>query len=805
MNARRKKNKHFWCKCGSYFVDLISSITLLAVALVEKLTPAFQGFSSRCSADLVVTLLPGIITIVSISLSWKKEKQYGLTTIEINGLRSSWAFSFLHMVVVMSVFVALYTIFSVINVHFTILALDILAFFYALYFSFQEIPLLIGNKKYFAWIIRRSYLNNRTDLYFNDQSLILKAFQNLTLTEDISQAYTLLSCNNPKYIEGNHVIINELLDSQNAFFFASLDEIEIIRSNLSSEFKGLQIIDAIEKGYANIKILLTGDNWYTLDEITGSTNKTYQLTRTTFALHKITSQLSLEKFERKNLNAITGALCFNNQNIRVFPGLQKYVFTMCVSTLKDGESWFMDSLLNNDYSPHYFFRLDNSGLGLFLSIYLAHITSKSNGYLDGEKISRLIAFMNKKSNGLNSDGSTWMSLLKWEFFYENPERFVNSLCELMKLYDSVDEPTFYPVKAKCVMYDASHNFSKENVIDAWLQIVLFSYADISAVDNQFIESTIVNLTADDKEILFSVLSRKYIRNNMLNENISTDFLDTFRIGVGSKTIGWRNSNVWKCLLNARNNAVMQKIDAAIEQNQCDYQKIIMSKLISAFEKVRNENLFLSDTLTFENTGLKYFSYLLDMIDLAKITDACMDRVPDMFNIMISNAIKRCTNSIIYEDKNVELIYDTIKKFDADSRMELSDAYYHLNPDQQKELSYIKPVRNTHIPCDLYWKDGAIKFNCELDQNETIIRKLNDDEVEKIISNRYQESTTGLYYYSLHENDVENGIWITRNELRTKIKDRNVLLIAVFKYNIMIDNKKCLVFERKSTASTNGEE
>lgn len=70
-----KKDKTF--KYGAYIIDLIALIVLLIFLSIEKFTKLFSGFETYFPSDLIVTLLPGIITIVSISLSLKNEKNMG--------------------------------------------------------------------------------------------------------------------------------------------------------------------------------------------------------------------------------------------------------------------------------------------------------------------------------------------------------------------------------------------------------------------------------------------------------------------------------------------------------------------------------------------------------------------------------------------------------------------------------------------------------------------------------------------------------------------------------------------------------
>ena len=91
--------------------DTMVLISLATLFILELCKIVKLNFNNKLVFDIIVVLLPATITIVSISLSLTKEKICGVYLNDFIKLRSKSVYSFPHMVLIMSISIALYTVF----------------------------------------------------------------------------------------------------------------------------------------------------------------------------------------------------------------------------------------------------------------------------------------------------------------------------------------------------------------------------------------------------------------------------------------------------------------------------------------------------------------------------------------------------------------------------------------------------------------------------------------------------------------------------------------------------------------------
>lgn len=98
-------------------------------------------------ADIVVVLLPTIITVHSISLSLSKEKIRGTESNNFNLLRNGWYYSFLWMLCTVITIFFVNSLCAFFELKIAVIAIDVIALFYNFHFAIQEIPVLTKNEK----------------------------------------------------------------------------------------------------------------------------------------------------------------------------------------------------------------------------------------------------------------------------------------------------------------------------------------------------------------------------------------------------------------------------------------------------------------------------------------------------------------------------------------------------------------------------------------------------------------------------------------------------------------------------------
>lgn len=125
----------------SYIFDLIAFLILLIFTLLDLcLFKKQNDDADDCHevSAIVVTLVPCIITIVSISLSISKEKIYGVTINEITELRGRFYFTFFHMVIITCVIIGTYSLLSALNAKVGIYCLGLISLIYSIVFLFKK-------------------------------------------------------------------------------------------------------------------------------------------------------------------------------------------------------------------------------------------------------------------------------------------------------------------------------------------------------------------------------------------------------------------------------------------------------------------------------------------------------------------------------------------------------------------------------------------------------------------------------------------------------------------------------------------
>ena len=389
----------------SYIFDLIAFLILLIFTLLDLCLFKINivDYDSRFNelSSVVVTLVPCIITIVSISLSISKEKIYGVTINEITELRGRFNFTFFHMIIITCVIIGTYSLLSALNARIGIYCLELISFIYSIVFSIQEVPILVHSKWAIKRILNKNYLLiSRNGLLFEKESskIFNTIITNVILTEGIDTAFNLLD----KKGRNAKDLLDYLLTMQNAFFWNVLDNISTDKSSPTDLYMDVSIGDAIDTGYENITKFIS--NYSGTDIATKiETEKYYQITRSLFSLHKLCSSMVLQKKENKEMiSMISGSSIFTFLGQKNLFGISP-IICMAATTLNDGKTWFVRFLRDNNFYPSAIFDFEKCPIGIFTSMMLNHLLIKK--VLTKEEEKELINFIDEPAQGLNADGT----------------------------------------------------------------------------------------------------------------------------------------------------------------------------------------------------------------------------------------------------------------------------------------------------------------------------------------------------------------------------------------------------------------
>lgn len=146
------------------------------------------------------------------------------------------------------------------------------------------------------------------------------------------------------------------------------------------------------------------------------------------------------------------------------------------------------------------------------------------------------------------------------------------------------------------------------------------------------------------------------------------------------------------------------------------------------------------------------------------------------------------------DENVKRILELKPDF-CTANYKISSYIVTNENEYSNKLKQLNIQSKGNLPLDLYWKDDAIKFNMQLDENYPMVRSLRDDELDLYISKNYQPFDNGLYRYNVYSNDKKNSFYVTKEELKEILKKSLLFVIIPFTYRCEIKAKDVLFFER----------
>lgn len=788
----------------SYIFDLIAFLillifTLLDLYLFKKQIGDAEAYDSKFPkvSAIVVTLVPCIITIVSISLSISKDKIYGVTINEITELRGRFYFTFFHMIIITCVIIGTYSLLSALNARVGIYCLELISLIYSIAFSIQEVPILVHSKWAIKRILNKNYLLiSRHDLLFEKESskIFNTIITNVILTEGIDTAFNLLD----KKGRNAKDLLDYLLTMQNTFFWNVLDNISIDKSSPTDLYMDVSIGDAIDTGYENITKFIS--NYSGTDIATKiETKKYYQITRSLFSLHELCSSLGLQKKENKEMiSMISGSSIFTFLGQKNLFGISP-IICMAATTLNDGKTWFVRFLRDNSFYPSAIFDFEKCPIGIFTSMMINHLIAKK--VLSKEEENELLSFIDEPVQGLNADGSSWKKLMARAIEFGKNESVVESLGALLRYYNSVDEVIFYfHGTRKRAVYDGDEEFTKQDIFHDWLLLVFASYyKGFSKIE---FKKVLNQLNEDESRLLSEELSEKWFDEGKLKRNIDTTFLKFFDIDL---PFTFYESDLALELINQlvefHDNFYQKEFNNHINSAVTSLQES-KNFIIEKFNETISQNPFYDSQLSTISETEKCFRFTIRAHDYEKILKFYLGQLPYSFKLMIN---KRLENEFGTEQVYGKNINDEIAKEVIDFEPEFTTSAYLLKSYLlNKTNKYIDQIKSLDVEDvqgfypGIYGKKGGIRFNAVIDKNLTIIRPLSNDELEEIVENEYKPFDNGLYRYSEIENDKKRDFYVTKSQLIEYLSKSIFYVCIVFKSSILVDRKLVKTFFKKDS-------
>lgn len=776
-------------KSKSIILDMILMTIVIGVGCVDffwlsKTITAYYSLFPFLS-DLILILLPTAITIISVSLSLTKEKIYGATLNEINEIRGGMYFSFLHSVIIMCVIFLVYSSIYVFDLRIASYVLGVATWAYSLIFLYQEISLLIKSKSTIKRILKKRFKERGATFELMSQKkeqIFYKMIQNIILTEGVKTAFDLL---NKKGNEGK--TLDFLLESQNDYFEEAIEDLPLENFSVCEKNIEANILTAVDVSYENITQLLANSSDFGCNlEI--SENINHYIVGTILRLHEICVKTSMLEKEKKKLDKIISDYLLFHTSKCELDNATAVIILLCIATIQNGETWFIRFLRDNNFGPTDIFDFELCPIGLFLSMLLAHIL-QNNILLETEK-QKIQDFLLEPTDGLNSFGTNWCESVEMMLEGSNPHEVAKSINKFIIFFKSLKTNEIYLFgNKKKLCYGEENSFTLEDVFSQWIEILLFSsqchWYDFSL--NEIIDG----LDENDKGCLFDILSNKWIINGELNKDIKSIFLDTFII---KKNFSFKkysfNREILNSLLEFYNNVNKERIARKMEHD--DNLAEQKQDVINLAEQTIKNNDFFDRNLPLDEKIVFYRFQIYDFDFKSKIISQ-LKLLPRFFMKIISDEIKKQARQEKREkyqltDNDAEIILYFKPEFTTEMFIVNQYEGKYFNEINELNLKESNGITTPHV----YFKAEAIKFNADIIENQTIVRRLTNDELEEIIQNNYQPLSNGLYRYSEYRCDA-NSFLVTKEELKKYLEKQIISVQIAFKMKVVVDDNNCLIF------------
>lgn len=788
----------------SYIVDAIFTCILIVLGLCDffLIKGTYSHYSSipNYSFVVVVTLTPCVVTIVSLLLSIGKDEIYGATIAEINEMRGPSYFTLYHNVLVSCFVIIGHSLFVFLDLRITLWALEIITAIYALLFVRQQLPIMVHSKREIRRILRKQFQTRNPDnLLFKrtSSSTFERMVTEIVFEEGVETAYTTLKA--PDIDPAD--LLDYLLDSSNEYFWDQKDNLSTkgFVSLGSKDFEN--VAKRIGQGYDNVSGLLEPDSNGTLTGII-TISKYYHLTRTLFVLHDLCEELGLKKKEHEAINPLLSSVLYHPFSKPDMSLKTATIVSMIATTLNLGETWFIEYLRDNDNSLSSIFSFKNNCIGTFTSMMMHHLLSK-NALTEEEK-NRIQKFMDLPAEGINSDGYSWNEWMHQSLHFTEVEDIIESIASLLIYYGSVSGGEFYfHGNRNRPSYDATENFTKRNLFHDWLLLV-FSSSSYSPDLEETFEKVMEPLNDKTKEALAEELSENWLDGGQLKEGIDCSFIEFYKGRSYEKdSVYWKGEPFVKCLVKFHDDYYKRKRkDKLAEASDKDIENA-RNTIIESFNNASKKCLFYDSKLEVEGQPKVCFQFLLRGNDWKRLLDAYLDQLPLSLSMTAMNEIEdKIQKHKLEKGDKLDDLFGWIEEIRA-SKTSMwrwrENIASNVSLDikekiDQYQMEYIKGISS-----DLFWYDGAIRFNAKVDTNEPLIRSLTSLEIDQLIQKEYAPYENGLYRYSDIRGDEKHSYYVTKEELVKCIKATTFSVCIVFQYNVFTDPKGAFLFTLEEDA------
>ena len=774
--------KNHWI---SYLIDIISFIFIILVAILE-LTGVFNfGCIFHLNNDygfiILTGLLPLVITLVSLIFSIGGNKVYRIPLWELNQIQKPSYFDIGNMFFVCCV-LFLSSLFSYsFELNITKIFIEITVFIFSIIFGFQRLTLLINQKMTafslikFGYLKRNSFSNDTTKAEIFD-----KLLRNIVLTADFPSLYEYLSLKikEDKFDDGFKMkLFTDAFDKQNNYFF---DLLKASKCNLiftEGNYDGFNILTAVKNGFYNLEWVLLDFSIKNKEFI--NLDNCFLITRPTFILHELSTNLSTSEFEKRFYGSIvTNLILFNNEKLN--NSNITFLLMMMTYTIKKDETWFLkfyrdysgfaELILNKELSP----------LTTIITMYIVYALSNFKNFEN----TNLFKFLDESNESLNSKGDSWKDLFKEYVENSSSEQLCNLIGPLLQIYDLIYREMYYIDDISLKKKNESEYFSNQTIFIFWFEMLCVN----DGIEVSDLKNTLNSLNDNYKNIVCNAVSYYFIDKY---NPLTFKFLDFFF--KQEKDIRFAKNNAEQLMeffIFFQSDFCLEKINKEGNNIYENKLKVLSDELFNEIKTNLTNNVFYKQDLEVGSTSKiftknitfrtrkinEFFEYLIE------------DLFENAFNELIIAYINNCSKTIFNVGKNyTEETLKNIKEGKYD---------YCTSKNDEKNIvheSICGQLKESKFPLkDFFYKDNTIKINAILDKdNIYVIRTLSND-IEKYIDENFAPAVYGLYRYK--EIGKENSILVSRSKLISLLSEELFTIHISFRYSINIEKDKCLLIK-----------
>jgi hypothetical protein len=806
LKSRVKKNKTEKDNKRSfdYWVEIIVGIFVVTAIMFDFIFKSYLDSFQSITSDIIIVLLPLVVTILSITLSMPREPIYGIENTDFRKLRGDKTYNFFDMMILTILIVTVFSVVSILNFVITVWVLSIVSIVYSIIFLNQEIPILIRDDKKIKKVIRTNIHKNIQEITLevlpNEVSMLI-ALQNLLLTEGIISAFKVLETGNR---ERNQVYLDKLLSLQNEYLFGYIDNHTLVLESLTSKYKNIEILQAIDIAIKNINDIIGLNDQLNVLEIYGDEEHFYHITRSLFSLHRILTEL---KFDKKFKNEFSGIIInmfmkirFGRPSESTNKFLYKILNAMIINTVSKSELWFLEILRDSSFSDT-FSVYGSDEYMTFISIYFYYLVKLENRVPEDFK-KKIEDFSNQPSVGVNSNGESWAQIFKHKLNYMNPEEVNTILPKMLSIYECNSnsytwyKPPFQGTRWSSINGD--HTFSRELIMNWWIGFILTnSNLHAHAINNKKILQ-LPKLNKNNADIFAVELNKNWFEDDKLKTGSILPIAKFY--GAKEKVESYmESSELVSSLKNFKNEQLKKQLINEIQEHQVTPDVLEKHKRVLAegFKKAINEFSALDTSIDLTNEKQKYFGILFDTRWSEALVKSYAEKMPESLSRLIYDDFS--------ENKPVKQIKNEIKEYDVDTLKQIVSfkptaryAYiYDFNASDEKhklieEINKIPLGEKLWLPHDLFIRNKAIVVNFEYLENESFVRKLTLDEINIIVDRDYK-LVNGLYKYIEGANG-DKSILLSREELLKIVSDKFFYACIVYKYKSIFKTEDILYFD-----------